>query len=316
MTEPTLALELRPRKFEDFLGNSATIKAIKAKLAADVLPTGFLLVGPTGTGKTTAAMLIAEKARGAVLEGDPDLVVRNTSDLNGVDAIRSLVSNTESYAMSGRYRVHILNDCERLTDAAQGVLLEPLEAKASTTVWIFTTTRPEKLRQDLRDRCLTFQFAPFGQQERTALLNRAVSRFGAAAQPLIDAVNKAALDSGRAIVNACEQWISGLSPEDAVATAGGEQDPLYADIARAMMAGNWAKTQALLSKIKSADVAGLRGVTGAFLRNALLREEDPKRLDTLAEAAMKLAICESFVDGVSYAAFVGFAYRLCQRLRS
>jgi putative ATPase len=55
-----LADKVRPKKFEDVIGNNSLIKTLKALINNDSL-VSLILYGPTGVGKTTLANIIAEK---------------------------------------------------------------------------------------------------------------------------------------------------------------------------------------------------------------------------------------------------------------
>jgi DNA polymerase-3 subunit gamma/tau len=311
----SLALSMRPTKFSEFIGNPDVVKAIQTKLASGDVPVGCLLGGPTGTGKTTLALLIAHAVQGKG-GGDCEITEHNASDLNGVDAVRDLVRDTGTYPMIGKYRVVILNECHRLTEPAQNVLLQPLENTDTTTIWIFTTTAPEKLLKTVRDRCMwAFMLRPFGPKERTELLGRAVARFGLAGQSIIDAVNHAGLTSGREILNACERWQGGMAPADAVSAPGDESNPLYADIAKAVLAGNWPKAQELLNQTRTVDARGLRDVLSAFMKGKLRRDND-KAADIVETAALLLPKLESFSDGVMQTAMEAFMRRLARGLKS
>jgi DNA polymerase III gamma/tau subunit len=312
----SLALSLRPKIFSQFIGNQDIVKAVQAILLSGNTPVGWLLAGPTGTGKTTLALLISEAVRGVPLvDNDPDIVEHNASDLNGVDDVRELVRSASTNPLRGRFRVVILNECHRLTEPAQNVLLQPGENAQSSTIWIFTTTEPQKLLKTLRDRCMgSFTLKPFGAKEREELLSRATARFGIAAQPIIDAVNHAGLTSGREILNACDRWIAGMKPADAVSAPGNESNPLYADIAKVVLSGNWPKAQETLSQIKTADAKGLRSVLAAFMRSKMLRGDD-KITGVIEAAAMELPKLESFEDGVLYTGLVAFMRRLARGVK-
>ena len=58
MYEP-LASRLRPRTFDDVVGQTRVIRLIRRMIAEDKV-VSMILYGPTGTGKTTIAMLVAE----------------------------------------------------------------------------------------------------------------------------------------------------------------------------------------------------------------------------------------------------------------
>src|SRR5208283_858923 len=59
MSQRTLALSLRPRKFSQLIGQGSVVSAIKEQYAQKREPPAWMFVGPTGTGKTTLARILA-----------------------------------------------------------------------------------------------------------------------------------------------------------------------------------------------------------------------------------------------------------------
>ena len=119
----------------------------------------MLFTGPTGVGKTSAALALA-----AELGCDLD-----PSGIGGVRVIASGEQTADSVrqALNQRYyttlrgsgwKVIIVNEADRMHPAAETIWLDALENLPSKSVVIFTTNYAERLSDRFRDRCMTLEF--------------------------------------------------------------------------------------------------------------------------------------------------------------
>jgi energy-coupling factor transporter ATP-binding protein EcfA2 len=267
----------------------------------------FLFYGPPGTGKTTLALIVAQLA-GA--EGDGLLEI-NASDANGVDAARELAETSGSRPFSGRRRVIILNEFHQYTGPAQNVLKDPMEK--SDTIWILTTDKPERVEPAIKSRAAaaTFELKPLNDSELCALLTKIDPKL------LKDSVGKFLWEHGvrapREILGAVDQYLSGVPLEDCI--HGSEHEPLYKDVAGAVLRGDWAKASGLLGQIKTADSRGLIAITSAFLRGELLKNPIGAKADALATCLVGLD-STGFADGVAYGAVTGLLYKTAKSINN
>src|SRR6185312_5748985 len=148
----TLSTDMRPSSLAEVIGHADVKKTLQVKIASGNIPIAILLSGSPGVGKTTLAQIIARIVQGDET-GEFDINTIAAADKNGVDDMRALAEGSQSYPLSGRYRVNILDEAHKLTPAAQDVLLIPTENPASATIWIFSTTEPAKISAALRSRC-------------------------------------------------------------------------------------------------------------------------------------------------------------------
>jgi DNA polymerase-3 subunit delta' len=84
----------------------------------------------------------------------PDVTTLSTSGLSyGVDQMRALVPQVQARPATGRWRVVILEDADRLTESAGNVLLKPLEEPGAATVILLCAPATTDVLPTLRSRC-------------------------------------------------------------------------------------------------------------------------------------------------------------------
>ncbi|MEJ7849006.1 MAG: DNA polymerase III subunit delta' [Pyrinomonadaceae bacterium] len=77
-----------------------------------------------------------------------------------VDAIRDLEREAYFRPYEAKARFFIIDDADKMNDAASNALLKTLEEPASTSHIILISSRPDSLLQTIRSRCQTIRFAP------------------------------------------------------------------------------------------------------------------------------------------------------------
>jgi len=166
-----LARKYRPRAFADLVGQGHVARALRGAVAQGRVAHGYLLCGPRGVGKTTAARILAmalncdtRAAGGATAApGEPcgecpsceriwsggaslDVVEIDAASNRGVDDARDLRERA-MYAASaeGRYKVYIVDEAHMLTREAWNALLKILEEPPPRVIFVFATTEPQKI---------------------------------------------------------------------------------------------------------------------------------------------------------------------------
>lgn len=196
-----LARKYRPRSFSDLLVQDHVAAVLRGAVASGRVGHGYLLTGPRGVGKTTAARILAMALNCAfrTLEGEPcgacddcrrvwsgnanmDVVEIDAASNRGVEDARNLRERA-MYAASkeGRYKVYIIDEAHMLTREAWNALLKILEEPPPGVVFVFATTEAMKIQQTaapVLSRLQRFDFRRIGPAAIRARLADVLGREG------------------------------------------------------------------------------------------------------------------------------------------
>jgi putative ATPase len=166
VSDVPLAARIRPRSFDEFVGQTHLIgpgKALTQLIEGGHLPS-VVLWGPAGTGKTTLAYLLAD-AVGSEL-------VQLSAVSSGVADARKVIER----AKGGMFRtVLFVDEVHRWSKAQQDVLLPAVEEGTVTLIGATTENPYFSLVTPLLSRSILLRLEPLGEEDVRTLLKRALT---------------------------------------------------------------------------------------------------------------------------------------------
>ena len=168
----TLYRKYRPKVLADLIGQTVINTILKNQFKSDKLSHAYIFSGPRGTGKTSAAKILAslanclgeEKACGICVfckqdkESQLDIIEIDAASNNGVDEIREIKSKVGLVPSIGKYKVYIIDEVHMLTNSAFNALLKTLEEPPETVIFILATTEVHKIPETILSRCQRLDF--------------------------------------------------------------------------------------------------------------------------------------------------------------
>jgi DNA polymerase-3 subunit gamma/tau len=167
----------RPQRFSEIIGQGHVTETLAREVIEEKVAHAYLFAGPRGTGKTTAARILAKslnctnlRADGepcnecfscvAITEGSSlDVIELDAASHNSVDDIRDMrVSVSTVASAGGAKRIFILDEAHMLSKAAGNALLKTLEEPPAHVHFVLATTEPYKLLDTIRSRAQRFDF--------------------------------------------------------------------------------------------------------------------------------------------------------------
>ena len=166
-----LAEKYRPRVIDDMEGGEEYAKAVQSAL--DSGAHAFLLIGPSGTGKTTLARAMAHERLGGA-----DVLEIDAASAGSVDDARQLGRLASNQSMIRNKRLIIVDECHAASKQAWQSLLKPIEEPAPDVVWAFCTTEEAKVPKTIKTRCATIHLKSISTNDLADLCGYVASEEG------------------------------------------------------------------------------------------------------------------------------------------
>jgi len=185
----TLYLKYRPQKIDE-LDLENVRDAIKSIATSKDIPHAFLFSGPKGTGKTSAARILAKIVNCTNLgqDGEPcnkcdscisitkgnniDVIEIDAASNRGIDDIRSLKEGIYLAPLAVSKKVYIIDEAHMLTLEAANAFLKTLEEPPEHALFILATTNPERLPATVVSRLTQINFVKAGAKDVARQLKR------------------------------------------------------------------------------------------------------------------------------------------------
>ena len=175
MSYTALYRKYRPMKFSEIVGEEHITRTLKNQIIAGRVGHAYLLTGGRGTGKTSAAKILArainclnpqdgepcnecEICKAAIQGSLTDIVEMDAASNNSVEDIRSIREEVNFLPTLAKYRVYIIDEVHMLSVGAFNALLKTLEEPPEHVKFILATTEPQKLPATILSRCQRFDY--------------------------------------------------------------------------------------------------------------------------------------------------------------
>ena len=234
----SLAQKYRPVEWEEVCGQESIVRILTRQLELDQIKNCLLFCGLTGSGKTTAARILAKKINKGI--GEP--IEIDAASNNGVDNIREIIASANERAIDGKYKIFIIDETHALSNQAWQALLKCIEEPPKYTIFIFCTTDPQKIPDTIKNRVQIYRFSRIGVEKikdrlRYICRNENFTNY----EESIDYLAKLGEGSMRTAISYLEKaasYSTDLSIENTLASLGNYSYDIFFDLANALIDGN------------------------------------------------------------------------------
>ena len=174
--------KFRPMTFSEMVGQEHITRTLRNQIVAGRVGHAYLFNGGRGTGKTSAAKILArainclnpkdgepcnecEICKGAISGSLTDIVEMDAASNNSVEDIRNIREEVNFLPTKAKYRVYIIDEVHMLSTGAFNALLKTLEEPPEHVKFILATTEPQKLPATILSRCQRFDFKRISNED-------------------------------------------------------------------------------------------------------------------------------------------------------
>jgi len=271
----------RPQSFDDVVGQKHVTKTLQNALLQQKISHAYLFSGPRGTGKTSAAKILAKAVNcektpisepcnecqaclGITNGSIPDVIEIDAASNNGVEEIRDIRDKVKYAPSVVRYKVYIIDEVHMLSIGAFNALLKTLEEPPKHVIFILATTEPHKIPLTIISRCQRFDFKRITAKDITERMSYIIQNSGVQCEDGVLSIIARAADGGmRDALSLLDQTISFshniVTIEDALTITG-------------------SVSQTILNHLADAIVENDTSLALQYLHDLLAEGKDPVRL--------------------------------------
>ncbi|MDR0482677.1 MAG: DNA polymerase III subunit delta' [Cellulomonadaceae bacterium] len=140
-----------------------TSEANTSEASATQFSTSNASTGATNSGTQPPGCGVCNACRTVHAGAHPDVTTLATDKVTmGIDEVRSLVGLAARTPVSGKYRIIIIEDADRMLEKTTNVLLKPIEEPPPHVIWMLCAPSPADVLPTIQSRCraVTLQVPP------------------------------------------------------------------------------------------------------------------------------------------------------------
>ncbi len=261
MSYTALYRKYRPPTFDDVRGQDHVVKTLRHQVKTGRLQHAYLFCGTRGTGKTSAAKILAKAVNCEhPIDGSPcgecescreiasgtsmNVIEIDAASNNGVDNVREIIDEVQYRPASGKYKVYIIDEVHMMSGSAFSALLKTLEEPPEYVIFILATTEAGKLPFTILSRCQRYDFRRIDTDDIMERLRELVNREGIAARDsalrFIAASAKGSMRDALSLLDRCIAFHADeeLTSEGVMKTLGETDYTVFSQLTDSLISGD------------------------------------------------------------------------------
>jgi len=251
------------------VGQRHVTQTLLNALRQDKVAHAYLFSGPRGTGKTTAAKILAKALNCERNPGDEpcnecsscisidqgtsmEVYEIDAASNRGIDEIRDLREKVKLSTAQGKYKVYIIDEVHMLTMEAFNALLKTLEEPPARVVFVLATTEAHKIPVTILSRVQRFEFHRISTEDMEARLAQVCQAIGRNVKPealrIIAHKAEGGLRDALSILDQCLLQDGEIGPQQVYAVLGMVGEEFSSSMVDALLAADYGRAIDLLNQ--------------------------------------------------------------------
>ena len=272
MSYRALYRQYRPAAFSEMIGQDHITTILKNQVQSGQTAHAYLFAGTRGTGKTSAARILARAVNClSPVDGEPcgvcdackrtagdcaDIVELDAASNNSVNDIRDIIEKASFMPLELKRKVYIIDEAHALaaSNTAFHALLKTLEEPPAHVMFILATTEAHKIPATIISRCQRMDFHRLSVGDMVRRMKEILLQVGAEIEEEgMLAIARAAEGGMRDCLSLADQCLSfcgnSVSTEDVYGILGSMEEGFLFEMSEALMAADSARTLQLVDRV-------------------------------------------------------------------